>query len=101
MPKEQRLELTPYSPDMQRVIEHTHGRLMSDFQERLDTHDGEYDTLKYKERLFTLFYLRQTPKVIKKTCWDSLRPMPQLLGRAAIGPPHRCGEPGSPAIVTT
>lgn len=62
--KEQRFLLPPYSPDMHRVIEHTHARLVSDFQGWLNTHVGDFDLPAYKAKLQELFYERQTADVI-------------------------------------
>lgn len=62
--KKQRYPLSPYSPDIHRVIEHTHARLCGDFQRWINSHTGPFDLPAYKSKLFELFYERQTPEVI-------------------------------------
>lgn len=89
MTKRQRFPLTKYSPDIHRIIEHTHARLVRDFQEWLDTHDGDFDLPAYKVKLIQLFYEKQTAKVIAADV-STLRELYSEIIKAGGGwPPKR------------
>lgn len=61
---EQRFPLPRYSPDIHRVIEHTHANVCYAFQEWLDMHEDDFNLPAYKLKLEELFYARMVDRVI-------------------------------------
>jgi hypothetical protein len=64
--KKDRLQLSPYSPDMHRVIEHTHATATTAFQKWLLSHRGKLSVQEYKDAFEGIYRRVVTAASVRK-----------------------------------
>jgi hypothetical protein len=64
--KKDRLQLSPFSPDMHRVIEHTHGTATYEFQKWLMQNRGKLSVQEYKDAFETIYRRVVTATSVRK-----------------------------------